>query len=79
MRGHVNWLDALLILVLAFSVWRSFAKGLTREVIGLLSVVVGIFLGTWLYGTVGNWVEPHVSSRNNASNAQQGWCSKRVC
>jgi membrane protein required for colicin V production len=59
----VNWLDALLILVLAFSVWRSFAKGLTREVIGLLSVVVGIFLGTWLYGTVGSWVEPHVSSR----------------
>jgi membrane protein required for colicin V production len=59
----VNWLDAVLILVLAFSIWRSAAKGLTREVIGLVAVVAGIFLGTWLYSTAGGWIEPHVSSR----------------
>ena len=59
----MNWLDAVLILVLAFSIWRSFAKGLTREVIGLVAVVAGIFLGTWLYSTTGAWIEPHVSSR----------------
>jgi membrane protein required for colicin V production len=66
-RGQVNWLDAVLILLLAFSVWRSFAKGLTREVIGLLSVVTGIFLGTWLYSTAGEWIEPHVHSRGTAN------------
>ena len=63
----MNWLDAVLILLLAFSVWRSFAKGLTREVIGLLAVVVGIFLGTWLYSSVGEWIEPHVHSRATAN------------
>jgi membrane protein required for colicin V production len=63
----VNWLDAVLILLIAFSIWRSFAKGLTREVIGLLSVVVGIFAGTWLYSAAGAYIEPHVSSRNVAN------------
>ena len=63
----MNWLDAVLILLLTVSIWRSFAKGLTREAIGLLSVVVGIFLGTWLYGSVGEWIEPHVRSRGTAN------------
>jgi membrane protein required for colicin V production len=62
----VNWLDAALILIIAFSIWRSFAKGLTREVVGLLSVVVGIFAGTWLYGTAAAWIEPYVNSRATA-------------
>src|SRR4029077_14761255 len=65
--GQVNWLDAGLILLIAFSIWRSFAKGLTREVIGLLSVVVGIFAGTWLYSAAGSYIEPHVSSRGVAN------------
>jgi membrane protein required for colicin V production len=63
----VNWLDAVLILVLAFSVWRSFAKGLTREVVGLLSVIVGIFLGSWLYSTAAEWIEPYVHTRATAN------------
>jgi membrane protein required for colicin V production len=63
----VNWLDAALILLIAFSVWRSFAKGLTREVVGLLSVVIGIFAGTWLYGSTAAWFEPYVSSHAMAS------------
>ena len=63
----MNWLDAVLILLMAYSVWRSFAKGLTREVVGLLSVVVGIFAGTWLYGTTAVWFEPYVSSHAMAS------------
>jgi membrane protein required for colicin V production len=60
--NRVNWLDAALILLIAFSIWRSFAKGLTREVVGLLSVVVGIFAATWLYGTAAVWIEPYVNS-----------------
>jgi membrane protein required for colicin V production len=63
----VNWLDFVLAIVIAFSVWRSFARGLTREVIGLVSVVVGILLAAWLYGTVGALVEPHVSSHSLAN------------
>jgi membrane protein required for colicin V production len=63
----VNWLDAVLILLIAFSIWRSFAKGLTREVIGLLAVVAGIFAGTWLYSAAGAYIEPYVNSRGMAN------------
>jgi len=63
----VNWLDFVLAIVIAFSVWRSFAKGLTREVVGLLSVVVGILLAAWFYGSAAVLVEPHVSSRSLAN------------
>jgi membrane protein required for colicin V production len=63
----VNWLDAVLVLLIAFSIWRSFAKGLTREVIGLISVVLGILLGAWFYSTAAAMVEPHVSSRGIAN------------
>jgi membrane protein required for colicin V production len=63
----VNWLDAALILLIAFSIWRSFAKGLTREMVGLLSVVLGIFAGTWLYSAAATWFEPYVSSHSMAS------------
>jgi membrane protein required for colicin V production len=63
----VNWLDAVLIFLLAFSIARSFAKGLTREVIGLVSVVVGMFTATWLYPTAGAYFEPHVSSHAAAN------------
>ena len=63
----MNWLDGLLLVLLAFSVWRSVAKGLTREVIGLLSVVTGIFLATWLYSSAGEWIQPYVNSRGTAN------------
>jgi len=58
----VNWLDFVLAILIAFSVWRSFSKGLTREVIGLLSVVVGIFLATWFYSSASVLVAPYLSS-----------------
>jgi membrane protein required for colicin V production len=59
----VNWLDAILILLLAISVARSFAKGLTREVVGLLSVLIGILAACWFYAPAAAFIEPHVSSR----------------
>ena len=63
----MNWLDLVLGIIIAFSIWRSFAKGLTREVIGLVSVVVGILAATWFYSTMAVLVEPHVSSHNAAN------------
>ena len=63
----MNWLDFVLAILIAFSVWRSFVRGLTREVIGLVSVVAGILLATWLYGTAAAVIEPHVSSHNAAN------------
>ena len=65
----MNWLDVVLLIVLAASVAMSFRKGLSREVIGLASVVLGLLLGAWFYGTAAGWVEPYVRSRAAANFA----------
>jgi membrane protein required for colicin V production len=59
----MNWLDLVLLLVLAASVLSSFRKGLTREILGLISVIAAILAGCWLYGTAGSFLLPYVSSR----------------
>jgi membrane protein required for colicin V production len=58
----MNWLDIVLLLVLAASVVTSFRKGFTREAIGLVSVTVALAAGTWFYGTAGAFLLPYVSS-----------------
>ena len=63
----MNWLDAVLLLILAVSVVRGFRMGLSRQVIGLVSVVAAIVLGLWLYGLVGAYLAPYVSSRRLAN------------
>jgi membrane protein required for colicin V production len=65
----MNWLDIVLLLILGLSVAASFRKGLSREVIGLLSVVLALILGVWFYGTAGAFLEPYVSSRATANFA----------
>lgn len=59
----MNWLDIVLLIVIAGSVVTSFRKGLTREVIGLVSVVLALVLGAWTYGVAGSFLMPYVSSR----------------
>ena len=58
----MNWFDIALILILGLSVATSFRKGLSREIIGLASVVAGLVLGVWFYGTAASWLEPYLSS-----------------
>lgn len=58
----MNWLDIALIIILAVSVLMSFRKGLSREVIGLVSVVLALVFGTWFYGTAGAFLLSYVSS-----------------
>jgi membrane protein required for colicin V production len=65
----MNWLDAVLLLILAVSVFTSFKKGLSREVIGLASVVLALILGIWFYGTAGGWLQPYLSSHAAANLA----------
>jgi membrane protein required for colicin V production len=59
----MNWLDIIVLLIVAASVFTSFRKGLSREIIGLVSVVLALMLGTWFYGTAAGWLDPYVSSR----------------
>ena len=63
----MNWLDVLLLLILAGSVLMSFRKGFTREVISLVSVVLALVMGIWFYGTAAAYLIPYVSSRSAAN------------
>jgi membrane protein required for colicin V production len=65
----MNWLDAVLLIILGLSVLTSFRKGLSREVIGLVAVVLALVFGIWFYGTAGSLVLPYVSSRSVANLA----------
>ena len=58
----MNWLDVVLLLIIGISVLASFRKGLSREIIGLASVLMGLLLGLWFYGTASIYIRPYVSS-----------------
>jgi len=65
----MNWLDIVLLLIVAASVLTSFRKGFSREIIGLISVVLAIMAGIWFYGIPAAWVQPYLSSRGLANFA----------
>jgi membrane protein required for colicin V production len=65
----MNWLDIVLLLILAWSIATSLRKGLTREILGLASVVLALLLALWFYGTAGSFLTPYVSSRSLANLA----------
>jgi len=69
----MNWLDIIVLLIVAASVFTSFRKGLSREIIGLVSVVLAILLGVWFYGTAAGYLSPYLSSRAAANLA--GFCA----
>src|SRR5437763_10778637 len=58
----MNWLDIVLLLILAASVATSFRKGFSREIIGLVTVLAAIVLGIWFYGIAGAVFLPYLSS-----------------
>ena len=58
----MNWLDAVLAIIVLASVAASFRKGLSREIIGLASVVLGLVLGSWFYGNVAAYLIRYLSS-----------------
>jgi membrane protein required for colicin V production len=63
----MNWLDLLLILILAASIASSFARGFTREVIGLAAAVAGLLCGLWFYRMAGSAVRTYVGSPEAAN------------
>jgi len=59
----VNWIDLLLILVIAISVLAGFAAGFARVGVGFAAMMIGMFCGFWFYGIVAAYVIDYVSSR----------------
>src|SRR5690242_13606199 len=63
----MNWLDLVLLLILAGSIASSFARGFTREVIGLAAAVAGLFCGLWFYRMAATPLRPYVGSPEAAN------------
>jgi len=63
----VNWIDLVLILVVALSVLSGFSTGFARAGIGFIAAVLGIFIGFWCYGIVGGELLDYVSSKTMAN------------
>ena len=48
----MNWLDIVLVALIAFSIISSIRRGFSRELIGLISVIAALFCGLWFLRVV---------------------------
>jgi membrane protein required for colicin V production len=62
----MNWLDWLLLILVIGSIIASVRKGFSRELIGLISMIVALFCGLWFYGSAGAFLLPYVTSKELA-------------
>ncbi len=60
--SQLNWLDYLLLFILATSLIASLARGFVREIAGLVALLLAILLGMWFYGTAAAFFLPYVSA-----------------
>ncbi len=58
----MNWLDYVLIAILALSALQSFRRGLSREIISLVAAIAALFCGMWFYASAGAYLRQWVSS-----------------
>jgi membrane protein required for colicin V production len=65
----MNWLDLILGLILLVCIVNGFRRGFSRQIIGLVSGVLGLLLGLWFYGIPGAWFHSYISSPPLASAA----------
>lgn len=63
----MNWLDIILILVLAFALVQGLRTGLVRSLIRLAGLVLGLWLAARLYPSVGGWLHGFVSNEGLAN------------
>jgi len=57
----VNWLDFLILAVVAVSLIGSILKGFTREVVSLVALVAGVVVALWWYPIPARRLEPYTS------------------
>ena len=65
----MNWLDIVIAIVLLVSLFTAFRNGLSREVVRLLTLIVGVVAGMWWYGRLAGYYEPYIPSRQLAEFA----------
>ena len=62
----MSLLDWVLIAILVYSIITSWFKGFTREVLGIITVVVGILLASWFYRSIAGLFKDVVRTENFA-------------
>ncbi len=58
----MNWIDAVLVLMIGLSVLSGLAAGFARVGIEFVAALLGIFVGFWCYRIAGNYFLDYVSS-----------------
>ncbi len=66
-ESTVNWLDILLLVILAASILGGLAKGFARTGLGLMALLLGLFCGLWFYRMPANWLREYLSSQQLAN------------
>ena len=59
----MNFLDYLLIIVIAWSIFSGFMAGFAREGVGFVATILGILFGFWFYAIPAAWVRDYFSAR----------------
>ncbi|MDZ7639173.1 MAG: CvpA family protein [Bryobacterales bacterium] len=67
-----NYLDFMLLAIVGASVLASVVRGFTRELAGLLALILGVLLGLWFHGAVAALLMDYVSSHEVARMAGFG-------
>lgn len=62
----MNWLDILIAILLLTSMISSAVQGITRELVSLAALVLGIVCGLWWYPEVGRHIEPYAAGKEIA-------------
>ena len=57
----LNWLDIVLIVIVAASTAEGVAKGFARVGIGFAAALLGVILSIWFYGSAAYYLRPYVS------------------
>ena len=62
----MNWLDIVLLAIIALSAVAGFTRGLARIIVGIAAAAVALLLALWCYGSVGSLLISYVSHKSVA-------------
>ena len=58
----MNWLDAVVVVVLAIMALIGFKRGLFKTLIPLVAIIAGIVVAGILYGSIADWLSTWIES-----------------
>jgi len=62
----MNWLDIIVLLILAIPTLIGLSRGLIRTVLPLFGIMLGVFLAGRFYGAMGGWLGTWLESEAQA-------------